>query len=313
MSIEDILEPDAPATDEETEELLKEFADDVELNEENDTDTLDSVGLYMKGLVAYPLLSKEEEIDLFKRMQDGDDDARATVINSNLRLVVSIAKKYNGISLPLLDLIQEGNVGLIRAVDKFDYRKGFRFSTYAVWWIRQAIIRGMAEKDRVIRVPVHIREALVKFKKTKALLSGKLGRDATEEELAEELDITVKDVRQLLEYEQGTLSLNMSPEDDPDTCLEDTIEDNKAEKAEDKVVNTEMGQAIEYAISKLDERAQEIIRKRFGFYDGKCYTLQELGNMYNLSRERVRQLESRALKELRRPVFSRRLKEYLEA
>lgn len=270
----------------------------------------DAVKLYLKEIGKVDLLSKEEEYDLSKRMEEGDEQAKTLLIVSNLRLVVSIAKKYTGRGILFLDLIQEGNIGLIRAVEKFDYKKGYRFSTYATWWIRQAITRAIADQARTIRIPVHMVETINKLRKVSRQLSQKLLRKPTEEELAEKSGISLDKVKDIIKIAQVPLSLEM-PVGDEFGSLGDFVEDLNHDNQERHLVRDSLRDAIEEVLDQLSERESRVLKLRFGFEDGVPHTLEEVGKVYDVTRERIRQIEVKALEKLRQPEYSQMLEEYL--
>lgn len=292
-------------------------ADPEDVSKENlneiisSVNTDDPVKLYLKDIGKTPLLTAEEEIDLAKRLSDGDEEARARLSESNLRLVVSIAKRYVGkTSMHFLDLIQEGNMGLLKAVEKFDHTKGFRFSTYATWWIRQAITRSMADQSRTIRIPVHMVETINKLNRTTRLLLQKLGRDPTIAELAKEMDIPEARVEEIQKIAQDPISIDTPVGDENHTTIGDFIEDDSV-KAPDELTITKMlrEQLIE-VLSTLTPREQKVIRLRYGLEDNRVRTLEEVGKIFNVTRERIRQIESKALKKLRHPNRKKKLSDY---
>lgn len=277
----------------------------------------DSVKLYLQEIGRVRLLKAQEELDLAKRISEGDEEAKAELIQANLRLVVSIAKKYIGRGLSFLDLIQEGNLGLIRAAEKFDYRKGFKFSTYATWWIQQAITRGIADKSRTIRLPVHMIETIGKLKKATKDLSEELGRPPTREELAKRMDVSLAKVRLVLKATQGTISLEtpLSTKDEG-SRLSDFIIDENSESPDNKVSQENLTEELERILETLRPREKDVLKLRFGLNDGNKRTLEEIGQLFGVSRERVRQIETRALNKLRKLCRNNRninsLKGYLE-
>ncbi len=267
----------------------------------------DSVKMYLREIGTINLLNQEQEINLARRVAEGDDDAKQKLINANLRLVVSIAKKYTGQGLLFLDLIQEGNTGLIRAAEKFDYTKGFKFSTYATWWIKQGITRAIADQSRTIRVPVHMVETIYKVKKTSRMLMQELGRKPTEEEIAERTDIPLENIVAIRKYSQIPLSLEMPIGDEESSQLGDFIEDKNLEAPEDVTMRNILREELLRAMDVLTEREQMILKLRFGFDDGRPRTLEEVGRVYNVTRERIRQIEEKALRKLRHPARRSRL------
>lgn len=277
----------------------------------------DSVKLYLQEIGRVKLLKGDEELELARRIAEGDEEAKAQLIQANLRLVVSIAKKYIGRGLSFLDLIQEGNLGLIRAAEKFDYRKGFKFSTYATWWIQQAITRGIADKSRTIRLPVHMIETIGKLKKATKDLSEELGRPPTREELAKRMDVSLSKVRLVLKATQGTISLETPLNTkDEGSRLSDFIIDENSESPDNKVSQENLTEELERILETLRPREKDVLKLRFGLSDGNKRTLEEIGQLFGVSRERVRQIETRALNKLRKLCRNNRnissLKGYLE-
>ncbi len=272
----------------------------------------DPVRMYLKEIGKVPLLSAEEEIELAKRMEDGDEDAKKKLAEANLRLVVSIAKRYVGRGMLFLDLIQEGNLGLIKAVEKFDYRKGYKFSTYATWWIRQAITRAIADQARTIRIPVHMVETINKLIRVSRQLLQELGREATPEEIAEEMDIPVERVREILKISQEPVSLETPIGEEEDSHLGDFLPDENVPVPDEAAAFTLLKEQLVEVLSTLTEREQKVLRLRFGLDDGRARTLEEVGKEFKVTRERIRQIEAKALRKLRHPSRSRRLKDFLE-
>ena len=272
----------------------------------------DPVRMYLKEIGKVPLLSAEEEIDLAKRMADGDEEAKKRLAEANLRLVVSIAKRYVGRGMLFLDLIQEGNLGLIKAVEKFDYQKGFKFSTYATWWIRQAITRAIADQARTIRIPVHMVETINKLIRVSRQLLQELGREPTPEEIAAELDMPVDRVREILKISQEPVSLETPIGEEEDSHLGDFIQDDNVPVPADAAAFTLLKEQLEEVLGTLTEREQKVLTLRFGLEDGRARTLEEVGREFNVTRERIRQIEAKALRKLRHPSRSRKLKDYLE-
>ena len=272
----------------------------------------DPVRMYLKEIGKVPLLSAEEEIDLAKRMADGDEEAKKRLAEANLRLVVSIAKRYVGRGMLFLDLIQEGNLGLIKAVEKFDYQKGFKFSTYATWWIRQAITRAIADQARTIRIPVHMVETINKLIRVSRQLLQELGREPTPEEIAAELDMPVDRVREILKISQEPVSLETPIGEEEDSHLGDFIQDDNVPVPADAAAFTLLKEQLEEVLGTLTEREQKVLTLRFGLEDGRARTLEEVGKEFNVTRERIRQIEAKALRKLRHPSRSRKLKDYLE-
>ena len=272
----------------------------------------DPVRMYLKEIGKVPLLSAEEEIELAKRMADGDEEAKKRLAEANLRLVVSIAKRYVGRGMLFLDLIQEGNLGLIKAVEKFDYQKGFKFSTYATWWIRQAITRAIADQARTIRIPVHMVETINKLIRVSRQLLQELGREPTPEEIAAELDMPVDRVREILKISQEPVSLETPIGEEEDSHLGDFIQDDNVPVPADAAAFTLLKEQLEEVLGTLTEREQKVLTLRFGLEDGRARTLEEVGKEFNVTRERIRQIEAKALRKLRHPSRSRKLKDYLE-
>ncbi|MDF2676208.1 MAG: rpoD [Bacillota bacterium] len=284
----------------------------------NDDDILkginidDPVRMYLKEIGKVPLLSATEEIELAKRMQDGDDEAKKRLAEANLRLVVSIAKRYVGRGMLFLDLIQEGNLGLIKAVEKFDYTKGFKFSTYATWWIRQAITRAIADQARTIRIPVHMVETINKLIRIKRQLLQELGRDATPEEIALEMEMEPDKVREILKIAQEPVSLETPIGEEEDSHLGDFIPDDDVQAPSDVATFTLLREQLSAVLHTLTDREQKVLRLRFGLDDGRARTLEEVGKEFDVTRERIRQIEAKALRKLRHPSRSKKLKDYLE-
>ncbi len=315
-------EEPAPGPEEpEPAELLKERDDLIEeqLEEPGEIDLSipegialdDPVRMYLKEIGRVPLLTAEEEIDLARRMEMGDKNAKARLIEANLRLVVSIAKRYVGRGMQFLDLIQEGNMGLIKAVEKFDFRRGFKLSTYATWWIRQAITRAIADQARTIRIPVHMVETINKLIRTSRHLIQELGREPTPEEVANEMGITADKVREILKIAQEPVSLETPIGEEEDSHLGDFIEDEDAPAPVEAASFLLLREQIEGVLDTLNEREQKVLRLRFGLDDGKARTLEEVGREFGVTRERIRQIEAKALRKLRHPQRSKRLKDYL--
>jgi len=293
--------------------------DDVEyFVSQNDDDILrginidDPVRMYLKEIGKVPLLTGTEEIDLAKRMQDGDEEAKKRLAEANLRLVVSIAKRYVGRGMLFLDLIQEGNLGLIKAVEKFDYTKGFKFSTYATWWIRQAITRAIADQARTIRIPVHMVETINKLIRIKRQLLQELGRDATPEEIALEMEMEPDKVREILKIAQEPVSLETPIGEEEDSHLGDFIPDDDVQAPSDVATFTLLREQLSAVLHTLTDREQKVLRLRFGLDDGRARTLEEVGKEFDVTRERIRQIEAKALRKLRHPSRSKKLKDYLE-
>ena len=272
----------------------------------------DPVRMYLKEIGKVPLLSAEEEIELAQRMEEGDEDAKKRLAEANLRLVVSIAKRYVGRGMLFLDLIQEGNLGLIKAVEKFDYRKGYKFSTYATWWIRQAITRAIADQARTIRIPVHMVETINKLIRVSRQLLQELGREPLPEEIAEEMDLPVERVREILKISQEPVSLETPIGEEEDSHLGDFIQDDNVPVPADAAAFTLLKEQLVEVLGTLTEREQKVLRLRFGLDDGRARTLEEVGKEFNVTRERIRQIEAKALRKLRHPSRSRKLKDYLD-
>lgn len=272
----------------------------------------DPVRMYLKEIGRVPLLTAQEEIELAKRIEAGDEDAKRRLAEANLRLVVSIAKRYVGRGMLFLDLIQEGNLGLIKAVEKFDYRKGFKFSTYATWWIRQAITRAIADQARTIRIPVHMVETINKLIRTSRQLLQELGREPTPEEIAKEMGIEEEKVREIMKIAQEPVSLETPIGEEEDSHLGDFIEDEDALAPADAASFTLLKEQLEDVLETLTEREEEVLRLRFGLDDGRQRTLEEVGQVFGVTRERIRQIEAKALRKLRHPSRSKKLKDYLE-
>ena len=300
--------------------------DDIDMMDENSEDEPDlldlsipdsiniedPVRMYLKEIGKVPLLTAEEEIELAKRMENGDEEAKKRLAEANLRLVVSIAKRYVGRGMLFLDLIQEGNLGLIKAVEKFDYNKGFKFSTYATWWIRQAITRAIADQARTIRIPVHMVETINKLVRVSRQLLQELGREPTPEEIAERMEIPVERVREILKISQEPVSLETPIGEEEDSHLGDFIQDDNVPVPADAAAFTLLREQLKEVLGTLTEREQKVLRLRFGLDDGRARTLEEVGKEFNVTRERIRQIEAKALRKLRHPSRSRKLKDYLD-
>ena len=272
----------------------------------------DPVKVYLKEIGRVPLLTPEEEVELAERMAKGDPAARKRLSEANLRLVVSIAKRYVGRGMQFLDLIQEGNLGLIKAVEKFDHTKGFKFSTYATWWIRQAITRAIADQARTIRIPVHMVETINKVKKVSSQLLHKNGHDPSAEEIAEELDMPIDKVREIMRVAQEPVSLETPIGEEEDSHLGDFLEDSDAPAPADAASHTLLKEQLEDVLSTLTPREKKVLELRFGLEDGRNRTLEEVGKEFNVTRERIRQIEAKALRKLRHPSRSKRLKDFLD-
>lgn len=302
-------------------ENINMFEEDVQLSKgELEMDTAivqniavdDPVRMYLKEIGKVPLLSAEEEIELAKRMEQGDEYAKKKLCEANLRLVVSIAKRYVGRGMLFLDLIQEGNIGLIKAVDKFDWRKGYKFSTYATWWIRQAITRSIADQARTIRIPVHMVETINKLMRIQRQLLQEYGRDVKPEEIAKEMDLTVEKVREILKIAQEPVSLETPIGEEEDSHLGDFIEDDKIASPSDAATFSMLKEQLMEVLGTLTDREQKVLKLRFGLEDGRARTLEEVGKEFDVTRERIRQIEAKALRKLRHPSRSKKLKDYLE-
>jgi RNA polymerase primary sigma factor len=286
----------------------EELVDPVELAAEYSLD--DPVRMYLKEIGQVPLLTAEEEVELAKRIAEGDTKAKDKLTEANLRLVVSIAKKYSGRGLHILDLIQEGNTGLIRAVDKFDYTKGNKFSTYATWWIRQAITRAIADQARTIRVPVHMVEVINKATRCNRRLVQELGREPTMEEIAAELNMPVEKVIEASRTAADTLSLDTPVGDEEDTTIGSFVEDDTTPGPADATANALLAEALEEILGTLTQREADVLKMRFGIYDGRTHTLEEVGKTFGVTRERIRQIENKAIRKLRHPSRAKRIKDF---
>ena len=310
------------------EELILDVDDDADIEKMDDEEEIeldkidlsvpegvsieDPVRMYLKEIGKVSLLTADEEIELAKRMEQGDEDAKKRLAEANLRLVVSIAKRYVGRGMLFLDLIQEGNLGLIKAVEKFDYRKGYKFSTYATWWIRQAITRAIADQARTIRIPVHMVETINKLIRVSRQLLQELGREPTPEEIAEEMKMPVERVREILKISQEPVSLETPIGEEEDSHLGDFIQDDNVPVPADAAAFTLLKEQLIEVLGTLTEREQKVLRLRFGLDDGRARTLEEVGKEFNVTRERIRQIEAKALRKLRHPSRSRKLKDYLD-
>ena len=286
----------------------EELVDPLELAAEYNLD--DPVRMYLKEIGQVKLLTAEEEIELAKRVSEGDKKAKDRLTEANLRLVVSIAKKYSGSGLHILDLIQEGNTGLIRAVDKFDYTKGNKFSTYATWWIRQAITRAIADQARTIRVPVHMVEVINKATRCNRKLVQELGREPTLEEIAAELNLPIEKIIEANRTAADTLSLDMPVGDEEDTTIGSFVEDDNTPGPVDATSNAMLSEALTEILGTLTEREADVLRMRFGMYDGRTHTLEEVGQIFGVTRERIRQIENKAIRKLRHPSRAKKIKDF---
>ncbi len=301
--------------DDEEIELAEEEDVDVEKIDLSVPDSIsieDPVRMYLKEIGKVPLLTAEEEVDLAKKMELGDLEAKKRLAEANLRLVVSIAKRYVGRGMLFLDLIQEGNLGLIKAVEKFDYRKGYKFSTYATWWIRQAITRAIADQARTIRIPVHMVETINKLIRVSRQLLQELGREPSPEEIAVEMNMPVERVREILKISQEPVSLETPIGEEEDSHLGDFIQDDNVPVPADAAAFTLLREQLVEVLGTLTEREQKVLRLRFGLDDGRARTLEEVGKEFSVTRERIRQIEAKALRKLRHPSRSRKLKDYLD-
>ncbi|MBX0358746.1 RNA polymerase sigma factor RpoD [Halobacillus sp. Nhm2S1] len=272
----------------------------------------DPVRMYLKEIGRVNLLSAKDEISLAQRIENGDEEAKRDLAEANLRLVVSIAKRYVGRGMLFLDLIQEGNMGLIKAVEKFDYRKGYKFSTYATWWIRQAITRAIADQARTIRIPVHMVETINKLIRVQRQLLQDLGREPTPEEIAQDMDLTPDKVREILKIAQEPVSLETPIGEEDDSHLGDFIEDQEATSPSDHAAYELLKEQLEDVLDTLTDREENVLRLRFGLDDGRTRTLEEVGKVFGVTRERIRQIEAKALRKLRHPSRSKRLKDFME-
>ena len=305
---EDLLTDDLGETIDLADVEDEELVDPVDLAAEYNLD--DPVRMYLKEIGQIRLLTAEEEVELAQRMADGDESAKSKLIEANLRLVVSIAKKYSGRGLHILDLIQEGNTGLIRAVDKFDWKRGNKFSTYATWWIRQAITRAIAYQARTIRVPVHMVEVINKATRCNRKLVQELGREPTVEEIAAELGLPVEKIIEANRTAADTLSLDTPVGDEEDTSIGSFVEDERTPGPADATSNALLAEALKEILDTLTEREADVLRMRFGMYDGRTHTLEEVGHIFNVTRERIRQIENKAIRKLRHPSRAKKIKDF---
>ena len=299
-----ILDTEDEPTEEELENIELAVPDGVSIE--------DPVRMYLKEIGKVPLLSAEEEVELAKKMEEGDTDAKKRLAEANLRLVVSIAKRYVGRGMLFLDLIQEGNLGLIKAVEKFDYRKGYKFSTYATWWIRQAITRAIADQARTIRIPVHMVETINKLIRVQRQLLQELGREPYPEEIAKEMNLPVERVREIQKISQEPVSLETPIGEEEDSHLGDFIQDDNVPVPAEAAAFTLLKEQLVEVLNTLTDREQKVLRLRFGLDDGRARTLEEVGKEFEVTRERIRQIEAKALRKLRHPSRSRKLKDYLD-
>lgn len=294
------------------EEKIEEEIEEIDLAFLDSVNIEDPVRMYLKEIGKVSLLSAEEEIDLAKKMELGDEEAKKRLAEANLRLVVSIAKRYVGRGMLFLDLIQEGNLGLIKAVEKFDYRKGYKFSTYATWWIRQAITRAIADQARTIRIPVHMVETINKLIRISRQMLQELGREPTPEEISEKMEVPVERIREIIKISQEPVSLETPIGEEEDSHLGDFIQDDNVPVPADAAAFTLLKEQLIEVLNTLTDREQKVLRLRFGLDDGRARTLEEVGKEFNVTRERIRQIEAKALRKLRHPSRSRKLKDYLD-
>ena len=295
-------------------QIIDEAERDKELYEQalSDIGLDDPVKMYLKDIGRVPLLSADDEIELARKMQDGDEEAKKKLSEANLRLVVSIAKRYVGRGMLFLDLIQEGNLGLMKAVEKFDYQKGFKFSTYATWWIRQAITRAIADQARTIRIPVHMVETINKLTRVSRLLTQKYGREPSPAEIAKEMNISEERVREIQKIAQDPVSLETPIGEEEDSHLGDFIEDETTVTPSDSVSTTMLKETLLSVLNSLTPREEKVLRLRYGVDDGRPRTLEEVGKEFNVTRERIRQIEAKALRKLRHPSRSKHLNDFLD-
>ena len=299
------------------EKVLEEVKDEENLilNDEEitkDVNINDPVRMYLKEIGRIPLLTPDEELALSERINNNDEDAKRILAESNLRLVVSIAKRYVGRGLLFLDLIQEGNIGLMKAVDKFDSNRGYKFSTYATWWIRQAMTRALADQARTIRVPVHMAETINKMVRVQRQLTLELNREPSEEEIAKKMNVSVDKVREVIKISQDPVSLETPIGEEDDSHLGDFIKDESSLSPEEYTENEILKEEIDDVLKSLQQREQEVLRLRFGLKDGTCHTLEEVGKKFNVTRERIRQIEAKALRKLRHPSRAKKLRDFME-
>ncbi|ADL12233.1 RNA polymerase sigma factor RpoD [Acetohalobium arabaticum] len=305
-------ELDIEVVDEDEDEVSKDTEEDLDLSVPDGVGIDDPVRMYLKEIGKVDLLTAEEEVELAKRMEEGDMEAKRMLVEANLRLVVSIAKKYVGRGMLFLDLIQEGNLGLIKAVEKFDYTKGYKFSTYATWWIRQAITRSIADQARTIRIPVHMVETINKVIRVSRHLLQELGREPTPEEIAEEMDLSEEKVREVLKISQEPVSLETPIGEEEDSHLGDFIEDDDAPAPSVAASHMMLQEQLDEVLDTLSDREKRVLELRFGVEDGRSRTLEEVGKEFGVTRERIRQIEAKALRKLRHPSRSKKLKDYLD-
>ena len=309
-----VSQTDIDNKDSEKEKIIEEdkpiILDDEEITK--DVNINDPVRMYLKEIGKISLLTLEEEQNLSIRVADGDEEAKRLLAESNLRLVVSIAKRYVGRGLLFLDLIQEGNIGLMKAVDKFDYDKGYKFSTYATWWIRQAITRALADQARTIRVPVHMVETINKMSRIQRQLTLELNREPSEEEIAKKMGVSVEKVREVIKISQEPVSLETPIGEEEDSHLGDFLKDERSLSPEEYTENEILKEEIKEVLETLQPREQEVLELRFGLIDGTCHTLEDVGKRFNVTRERIRQIEAKALRKLRHPSRAKKLKDFLD-
>ena len=311
MSNDDEMDPDLFSEDEDADPEDEIDVEHIDLSVPEGIGVDDPVRMYLKEIGKVPLLSPDEEIELAKKIELGDEEAKKKLAESNLRLVVSIAKRYAGRGMQLLDLVQEGNLGLIKAVEKFDYRKGYKFSTYATWWIRQAITRSIADQARTIRIPVHMIETINKLNRISRQMLQEMGREPTPEEVAERLNVSVSRVREVLKISRDPVSLDTPIGEEDDSHLGDFIEDDSALSPADSAAFSMLRAELATALESLTDRERQVVKLRFGLEDGRARTLEEVGKEFNVTRERIRQIEAKALRKLRHPSRSKRLKDFL--
>ena len=310
-----VTEEDVDSSTGEVKVKPKEEAEEIILDDEDITKDMninDPVRMYLKEIGRISLLSSEEEMEISQRVAAGDEDAKRILAESNLRLVVSIAKRYVGRGLLFLDLIQEGNIGLMKAVEKFDYDKGYKFSTYATWWIRQAITRALADQARTIRVPVHMVETINKMSRVQRQLTLELNREPSEEEIAKKMGVGIEKVREVLKISQEPVSLETPIGEEEDSHLGDFLKDESSLSPEEYTENEILKEEIKEVLMSLQAREQEVLELRFGLIDGTCHTLEEVGKKFNVTRERIRQIEAKALRKLRHPSRAKKLRDFLE-
>ena len=314
-NIEVVAEADVDSSSGEARIKPKEEAEEIILNDEDITKDIninDPVRMYLKEIGRISLLSSTEEMEISRRVADGDEEAKRILAESNLRLVVSIAKRYVGRGLLFLDLIQEGNIGLMKAVEKFDYDKGYKFSTYATWWIRQAITRALADQARTIRVPVHMVETINKMSRVQRQLTLELNREPSEEEIAKKMGVGIEKVREVFKISQEPVSLETPIGEEEDSHLGDFLKDESSLSPEEYTENEILKEEIKEVLMSLQAREQEVLELRFGLIDGTCHTLEEVGKKFNVTRERIRQIEAKALRKLRHPSRAKKLRDFLE-